>query len=511
MAEVGVNLSGEGFRTALASDHIETYADGGVRGGKTKFGAAKAKSISDWHAFLGDRAPCDCPLAQGADKKVSPCPVCGAVWGMLGWLVAPTYELTHQGMTYIREMADRSAACRVVRWNAPGTGQWTLVWDQMTTVGKVMQVTVETKTGEDPDGLASVAPDWVWVDEAGACPPVVRDRVMERASEKGAPIFYTGTLENDEQKEQFAWFIENSKTALYDPSPSIGAYSLPSWDNVELYGSCLSVIKNNPLYAEWCPDAEHGEGHSRLNHPVMRRLKNELPDEEFRRRYGGEPVGLQWRIYNYDFDSMVEDVPAGVRWIDKGGGLDYGSVHPSTLAACTLEFDPRDEMLGKEAPRGILWVHEVWINESKDPGDTFRLKQAQTNLSLKYGIRKWSADPNEKFLAKNDPMTENVSGSDGSRNYRINLLKTRFGMGKIKFVRGGAGIEELIWELKNFHRYKTRAGKMEIKRDKDDRLASVENVGEMFDGIRPRSIPKPKTISTGSSRHRRSYGKQRRV
>ena len=486
MAEVGVNLSGAGFRSALVSEHIETYIDGGVRGGKTKLGAGKAKALADWHAFLADR-----------DE-------------LLGWLVAPTYELAHQGMTYLREMAEKASACRLVRWNAPGAGQWTLVWDQMTTLGKMMRVTLETKSAEDPDKLASVAPDFVWIDEAGACPPVIRDRAMERASEKGAPIWYSGTLENDEQKEQFAWFIENSKTALEDPSPSVGAYSLPSWDNVELYGSCLNVIRANPLYAEWCPDDNHGEAHSRLDHPSMKRLQHELPDEEFRRRYGGEPIGLQLRVYDYDFESMVDDVPPGTRWVGKAGGLDYGSVHPSTLVATTLEYDPRDEMLGKDAPKGILWIHEVWINDSKDPGDTYRLKQAQHNLSLKYGIRQWSVDPNEKFLAKNDPMAQNVSGTDGSRNYRINLLKTRFRMGKVKFVRGGPGIEELLWELRNYHRYKTRAGKLELKRDKDDRVASVENVAELFDGIKKVEIPKAQSISFGSGR-RRSYGKVNRV
>lgn len=482
-AEVGIRLTGPSFRRAVFSDHIETYFDGGVRGGKTTAGDAKLKGIADWRAFEGSTE------------------------SLLFWVVGRTYELCHQEMEYLYKWAMKATTYRVTQWNHPQEGQWTLGWEQMTMTGQLMRVVVETKSAEKDEGLASVAPDAILVAEAGQCSPVIRDRVLERASEKGAPIIYSGTLENDEQTEQYAWFIENSSAALDEPSASVGAYSLPSWENEELYGSCLPQIGANPLYAEWCPEGEHGEAHSMLDHPVMRRLQVELASEEFDRRYGGKPVGLQFKVYPTVGEHLMQDVPDNTTWIGRVGGLDYGTVHPTVLVACTIAYDEQDSLLGKDAPQGVLWVREVWFNGGNDPGDTYQLESNKKRLSLKWGIREWGADPNEKFAAKNDPLVESVSGTDGSRNYRINLLKTRINLNKLRFDQRGEGCREAMEEMTHIHRYKTRAGKLELRRSKDDRTAGIENCCEVKDGIRRAPMPKPYTIKHSHTRRPREVAR----
>ncbi len=507
---VGIDLGGNSFCRAMFAKHIEEYIIGGVRGGKTTCGAGKGKEDSDWHAFLGDRVPCDCRVPG---QKSSPCPVCGARWGRLGWVAAPTYEQTHQEMEYLNSWAMTDAACRVVQWNHPNEGQWTLVWDQLTTVGKLMRVTVETKSGDKEEGLSSVAPDWIILAEAGQCGPGLRKVCLERLSETGGWLLYEGTLEDEENKPQFAWYVENSAAALDNPTPSVGAYSLPSWENHKIYGDCRRQLAAEPLYAEWCPDGEHGTEHSGLNHPVMRRLLTILPRDEFDRRYGGKPVGLQFAVYR-GLDELLLPCPSE-RMAGAYGGIDYGGEHPSAIVACTMQHDPLDATAPKDTPQGIMWVREVWFNDSADPGDPTPLRRAKQLLADRFSIRKWGVDPNERYLALRENMdqgssVEAVSLNSGSRDYRINLTKTRISLGKLKFDESGPGVKQLLAEMKKVHRYKTRSGELKLARVLDDRTAALEDAIEIADGIRMRSIPKPQDVSFGS-RRRRSFAKRRTV
>lgn len=467
---VGIDLRGKAFNKALFSRHIETFIIGGVRGGKTTCGDAKIKEDSNWHAFMGDTKE------------------------RLYWVVAAQFELCHQEMEYFHRWASSDGGCRVVKWSHPDEGQWTLIYDQLTTAGFLMRVTIETKSGERDEGLSSVAPDGILVAEAGQCPPNVRSRVLERASEKGAFVVYQGTLEDDEAKPRYAWYVEEAQSALDEPTTSIGAYSLPSWENHFIYGSCEKQLAANPLYAEWCPDTNHGESHSELNHPVMRRLMEILPRDEFRRRYGGEPVGLQFAVYRNLDETLLLPAPRDERWIGAVGGLDYGTVHPSALVACTIQYDPFDATAPREAPKGIIWVREVWFNDTQDPGDPYLLENNLHRLSMKYNIRQWGVDPNERFIAKNNVLLDNVAGNAGSREYRMELTKTRLRMGKLKFDESGPGVKQLLEEMKHVHRYKAKNGELVLKRDMDDRTAALEDAVEKSDGLRYTAPPRDSRI-----------------
>lgn len=485
---VGIDLRGQSFTTALRSRHIETFIIGGVRGGKTTCGDAKIKEDANWHALIGD------------SKE------------RLYWVVAAQFELCHQEMEYFEEWARKDGMCRIRQWNHPQEGQWTLVYDQLTSNGSMMRVTIETKSAERDEGLSSVAPDGILVAEAGQCPPAVRSRVLERASEKGAFIVYQGTLEDDSLKPQYAWYVEESNAAKDDPSISKGAYSLPSWENMALYGDCLKQRAANDLYTEWCPDDAHGPAHSGLAHPVFRHLVATIPHDEFRRRYGGEAVGLQFSVYK-GLDELVLPCPSE-RMIGAYGGIDYGTVHPTALVAVTMQYDPLDSNSPKDQPQGIMWVREVRFNDSSDPGDTVWLDRQKQQLKDRWNIRRWGVDPNERFMArkmnvKRGEIVEAVRVDAGSREMRIAATKTRLSLGKLKFDESGPGVRQLVEEMKSVHRYKTRSGELVLKRDKDDRTAALEDAVEVADGITYREPPKSTSIKYGH--RRRSYQKARRV
>ena len=492
---VGIDLRGEGFRNALTAKHIEKYLTGGVRGGKSKCGACCIREDASWHAFLADRKT------------------------LLYWVIGPDYEQAHQEMLYLLEMAQLDGMCRVVQWNHPQDGQWTLVYDQLTTQGKTQRVTVETKSAQHLERLGSVAPDGILVVESGQCEEEIRDRCIERASEKGAFIVYSGTLENQELRPLWAWYTENAQRAMKEPSDAVGAYPLPSWENMALYGDCLSQRAANPLLSGWCPDDNHGPQHSGLDHPAMRWAQATLPPEVFDRRFGGKPVGLSFLVYDLlDFwekkgEPFIYPMPDGLRWIDAAGGEDYGDDHPSALSATTMAFDERDlavQDLKVKHPRGIIWKRETWFNDGPNRGDPFLLDTNRGALAKKYNIRQWGVDPNEKFIAKNDPWSDTVSGAKGSRSYRQGLLYGRLERRKFMWDARGPGNVASYEETKRVHKYKNRQGQLVYARVEDDRTAADENAVEVYDGEIKRPIPKAKAISYGSGR-RRAYGKRRAV
>lgn len=478
LAAAGVNLDSPSFCAALYAEHAEQIDTGGVRGGKSTDAATKPIKDIAWHNFLGDREE------------------------LLYWVIGPDYEQAHQEMAYL-ERWSRRLGWTITAYNTPGKDQWTLRLQvpPIEKGRKALSVLIETKSAVNPEKLGSVAPDGILVVEAGQCPPDTREKCIERASEKGAWICYTGTLENDEQKVQYAWYTELAEAWQADRTLSHGAYSLPSWENQTIYGECTVQIANNPALAEYCPDMNHGPEHSGMNHPSMRWARSTRSQESFDRRFGGKPVGLQLTVYpELKTKPALIDMPPHMRdsrfrWLSRVGGIDYGGVHPSALVVVTVAVDDMDALLPKEAPRGVAWVREVWFNDSDHPGDAFDLNVARTLLSSRFGVRQWSADPNEKFMAENDVMVENVDGSSGSRNYRMNLTRTRLRHDKLYFDAQGRGVKELVAEMEKVHRFQTKAGKMELRRNKDDRTAALEDAIELLDGLTPIKLPKAQRLS----------------
>ncbi len=468
----GVSLESESFCRALYAEHAEQIDTGGVRGGKSTDAASKPVKDIAWHNFLGDREE------------------------LLYWVIGPDYRGAQQEMKYLATWS-RKLGWTVTAENTPNNGSWQLglLVPPLEAGRKALRVMIETRSAEDTERLASVAPDGILVCEAGACSPDVREKCLERAGEKGAWIVYTGTLENDEQKPVYAWYSDLAQAWADNPTRAHGAYRLPSWENLAIYGSCITQITNNPAFAEFCPDEEHGPKHSGLEHPTMRQARQELPDNVFRRRYGGEPVGLQMQVYpQLDAKMLLLDMPEhmrspGYRWLAKAGGLDYGTVHPSALVVVTVAADEFDRYADKAAARGVAWVRECWFNDSDRPGDTFALGSARARLSVKYGVRRWGADPNEKYIAQNDASVESVSGSDGSRNYRINLTGSRLDHDTLFYDQRGPGVRDLYQEMARVHRYKTRQGELKLRRDKDDRTAALEDAIELLDGLKPLKLP----------------------
>ena len=469
LENVGVNMAGPHFCNSLFNWHYEQITTGGVRAGKSTGGAAKIILDIAYHQFMAHD-------------------------DLLYWIIGPDYLQTHQEFGYIQKWLSKLGSAEEVQVQAStpqdGTRRMEAKILSNNAQGRyTMKVVIETKSAMHTQRLGSVAPDGILVVEAGQCPEEIRATCIERASEKGAWIAYTGTMEIKEGRTYYPWFTELATKWQDEMSPLTAAYSLPSWENRELYGNCLSQITNSPALAYYCPDANHGPAHSGYLHPVIQHAKANLADRDFRMRFGGEPQGVPYLVYPQlqDESKYLKPLPAGLAWYTATGGMDYGTVHPSTLVVVSFA---RDLGGAPGEPSGVGWVREAWANDGNDPGDTHLLQAKKLELSRKYECWRWGVDPQQTYAAKNDAWATTVSGSAGSREYRIGLTATRLNWSRLFFDVNGAGVRQLFDEMKLVHRFKTRDGELKIHRDKDDRTAAVENAIETMDGL---VRPKPPT------------------
>lgn len=131
---------------------------------------------------------------------------------------------------------------------------------------------VETRSATDPIRLASYAPDAILVVEAGQTPYEVVAKAEERAVQKDAPIFYSGTFENS-----LNWYADMYTELQVENNRYNGrSYSLPTWSNtVEFPGG--------------------------REDPKIKRLEAALSEELFLERCAAKPykpVGLVFREFS---------------------------------------------------------------------------------------------------------------------------------------------------------------------------------------------------------------------
>ena len=450
--KLGLSLEAPEFCQFLFAQHREQIGTGGVRAGKSTAGAMR----------LATEARIKVMLQQAA----------------LYWIIGPDYPQTREEFRYLREWSQKLGIYESS--SEPQDGP------------RVLQlkggVRIETKSAMYPERLGSVAPDGILVAEAGQCSEEVRRICQERSMEKAAWVLYTGTLENSMEKPSYAWFTELATEWEADRTLAHGSYRLPSWINTTLYGSCLEHIQNDPSMAEYCPDADHGPAHSGQNHPAIIKAKDDLPDYVFAIRIAGEPAGVPFQVYRQlEDEDAVRLLPFnGGPQVNVFGGIDYGTVHPSTLSVVTFHPNP------VYVPGGfkeIAWLRETCMRET-DPGDVRWLRETREYLSKKWRIPDlhWMVDPNEKFMADSF-MGKAVSGTAGSREYRMGLLGSRLTAKAFLFDSTGPGVPGTHEEMRGVHRIKTRSGELVLRRDKDDRSASVENCIEGADGRMLHDLP----------------------
>ena len=420
LAAVGTELTPE-FEEALFDTAREKIVFGGWRSGKSRLGATEV--FIDW-------------FMKTAEKKPP----------RLYWLVGPDYRQTDAEFGYLRQ------------WFSLQDG-WIKSLSMPLEGPRVLDLIdgsrIETKSAQYTERLGSVAPDMIICCEAGQVSEETRVWLRGRVMEKRGRIIYTGTLEDEDAHKQWAWYIDLGTEWLENRDGEHTAYSLPSWANRSIYSG-----EDDPEIVKFRTDL----------------LEHTGSDFSFKRRIAGIPAGSPYQVYpQLSTANLLLPAPVDMKWIRAAGGIDFGTVHPSS------------QTVGQVNGQNVLWVRENVFN--KDDTDARWVDVEKTRLSKTYNCWLWGTDPNEKFMARQF-KAEAVSGSAGSREARISLVWARLNRGLLMFDKNGPGVPALYDEMSHVHRKRLRSGEIVLDRNNDDRTASLENLVEMIDGSKTFDLPK---------------------
>ena len=432
LERVGVDVSPE-FGAALFPRPREKVVTGGWQAGKSVEGAAEI--------YI------DLPLIDpDRDYRY--------------WVIVPTYRAPHKEIDYLLQWCQAmgivsshhfpdGSSCRIALFGG--------------------RVVVETKTAEDPEGIAGEPCDGVLVVEAGQMPETIRTQAQGRIVTRRGWITYTGTLEDDEAKPRYAWYGTLAERWRDHITHEQGAYELPTWANRTVF-----------------PGGRQD--------PEITRQELIFDEHSFSRRYGGRAKGVRWAVYTQlqapnARAKYLKPIPAGHDnwvWGLGVGGEDYGSEHghPSALSALSMN------------DLGELWVREC---HKLQTSDTKRLEEQRLALSHLYSIPRvrWGFDP--MLRAHADYVgAEAVDAAAGARMRRaggviarLNGLPGMLGPG-LFFDINGHGVTDGYDEMTRVHLAKklmpNRGEVFEYVRIADDVTATIENAVEVADGRQPLPI-----------------------
>jgi hypothetical protein len=316
------------------------------------------------------------------------------------------------------------------------------------------RVVVDTRTAQDPEGIASEAVDGVIVCEAGQMPETVFLQAQGRISDKRGWVSIGGTIENDEAKPRWAWFDATLGEWMEGPSEDAMAFSIPTWANLAVY-----------------PGGRQD--------PEILRLERLYDPHTFSRRVAGVPGGVQYPVYpqlrvGKDAWGWRETGKATTWILSRGaGGHDYGTTigHPSTLVAVQI------------SSADIMVVREAWEAQT---GDTSLIESTRRLMSQRWGIpyHRWGFDPLQKASADMAGAVAVKTGS-GSRVQRAGMVEARLNNRKLLFDFEGPGVERLFDQLLRVHYTKRdvpgQGQVYDYARVDDDMAAALENAVQVVD------------------------------
>lgn len=351
----------------------------------------------------------------------------------LVWIVAPTYGLAQEVFRYVDEWTQTLGLQEPGSKSVPKDGSRSL----RTTAG----ATVETKTGEDAQRLASVPVDFIVIDEPAQCSSEVYEACLGRLLQKRGDLFMSGTLDDNSLKPRWQWYEDLAMTWR---GRSLSAreisFVLPSWSNVVEF----------PL------------GRS---DPEFDILRERLGEHKFNRMYAGQPSGAQFPMYPLLHEPGAEDSLLTVPeegTIFRGGaiGVDYGRTwdHPSAIVVIA------------EDNYGRFWVRDAWKGIRAAPEEIESVVRA---FEHNHNIRQGCVDPNQGFMGDTLGFSIAASGS-GSTEMRFSLTNALLENNALFFDINGSLVRETYASMK-LCSHVSRNGVLRYERPLGDDLAQCVN------------------------------------
>lgn len=343
----------------------------------------------------------------------------------LGWIIGPDYEQCKPEFDYLFEpytelgIIDEGSVSRPTRGTAKFATTWGFKW--------------ETKSAGDPVSIASRRPDVVLLAEAAQQPHEMYFKALERATEKNAPVIFSGTFESS-----LGWYADLWERWQGSNPEGGKSFSIPTWSNLEVY-----------------PGGR--------DDPKIKSIEASMPPELFLERYGGVPCKPSGLVFK-EFERKTHckplaelynpDLPIEL-WIDPATHTYpclFVQLHPGGRVHILDEIYCKNEIAQQVIPKVVshrFWEHvhqgvmdiagsfrqganksqiEVWSDETqklKTHGidwEFLRVKDAMEWYNALH-LRLHNPADGEPLLYFADHLRDDL-GADGNANGVIGEIKS---------------------------------------------------------------------------------------
>jgi len=333
-----------------------------------------------------------------------------ALTSPLLWIVGSDYAQTRAEFKYAHAALQKIKA--VAHASMPSDGRWEL----RLKTGAL----VTTKSAEDVIKLGSEAPSGIVMAEAAQMDFETFRRLFARTAEARARgdgwLLATGTFERGRR-----WYAELWRQ-FQDSNPYAGkSYSLPTWSNTAVFPGGRSD-------------------------PAILSIEAGLSPEQFRERFGGEPVAHEDQVFRGEsIDKCIGPLGRPDGWVTIG--LDIARLRDYSVA---IALNSLRQVVEIQRWRGVSWVQQVArITEMYE-----RLRAQRIALESN-GV----GDPIAELLWRNRLVVDPVRSDAQSKVELIDRLAISLDRGEITIPRD----EALIGELWDFQATERASGKDKLE------------------------------------------------
>lgn len=351
------------------------------------------------------------------------------------WLIGPDYPQAREEFRMIMEWsASLNLIDPNIKVSMPQNGQRSMT--------NIFGCKIETKSGKNPERIASVACDGIVLCEPGQMSSEVYKASLGRLTERRGWLIAAGTLEDDLTKPRWAWYEDMAVQWLKNgPESTERAFSLPTWTNVTLF-----------------PKGQ--------DDPELIDIRAHVSDFTWDRSYGGIPQGLENPVFRMLWEPGAKDdliIPPPRNFIGGAIGVDYGRTFDHPSAAVVVMEDGY----------GRYWIREGWTGVKADVNEIVSVVHA---LEQNYNVHRGTVDPNQAILSEllgYNIAAGGMSGNGKPSEMRISLTNGLLEQHALLFEKGKTGVEETFNSLRICARIKTSMGEYRYNRPLGDDLAQA--------------------------------------
>ena len=355
------------------------------------------------------------------------------------WIIGPEYALAQEEFRMIVEWATSlNLIDNNFRIRMPQSGQRALKLRS----GCVIQ----TKSSKHPETLAAVACDGIVMTEPGQMSEEVYQTVLGRLTEKNGWLFMCGTLEDDTNKQRWAWYEDLAVQWMRQgETKEHAAFSLPTWYNLTIYPKGY----NDPK--------------------LVAVRESGISMYRWQRMYGGIPEGKENPVFPLLYEPGIQEelfweMNDGAEYTNVGAiGLDFGRTfeHPSAIAVV------------QQDSYGRYWVRDGWTGYKATPEEIVSIVKAKQD---QYGIYQGCVDPQQGFIGDMLGFQVAIGGSGGGgqpTEMRFTLANSLLEQRALYFEPGNENVQRIWDSMKLCYKKRNSSGKKVYDRPEGDDQAQA--------------------------------------